>query len=139
VTLSQFAIRSEVSIVIAAVLPVWAAYALYRSEKLNRQPDPYQVELQTERLAPVRNITPDNAVLGFITDIPEQQVSLFQSLYYGAQYSLAPRLLERNPNHHFVLGMFTNAANLNEAAAHYHLRLVRYFGNGTVLLQNEAQ
>jgi len=130
---------SEAAVLVAAVLPVCAALSFYRSVSSAPLDDPYKMELLTTRLAGARQMTPEDATLGFITDIPEQNESVFQTLYYGAQYGLAPRLLERGTNHHYVLGVFTNELTVRPAMERDQLRLVKYFGKGVVLLQNEAR
>ena len=125
---------------IAAGLSLWAALSFYQAEGSGHPQlqDAYRIEEQTARFAGVRQTVPEDAAMGFITDIPEQQTALYQWLYYGAQYVLAPRLLEPGVNHHWVLGLFTNQSSLSEAGGRYHLRL-QYLGNDVALLENEAR
>ncbi|HYW43392.1 MAG TPA: hypothetical protein VE959_11090 [Bryobacteraceae bacterium] len=139
-TRSQVPLRAILAVGIAAVLPLWGAYSFYETQTAHPAlpADPYQVEALSVRLEAVRQIVPEDAVMGFITDAPPTS-DMFQTWYYVTQYALAPRLLERGPDRAWVLAMFANPYALRETAARYRLTLNRFLGPNIALLQNEAR
>jgi hypothetical protein len=55
----------------------------------------------------------------------------------GAQYVLAPRLIEKGATDDRVIGNFTRPADFAALGQSYRLRLERDFGNGVVLFRKE--
>jgi hypothetical protein len=80
------------------------------------------------RFSELRKALPQSGVVGYIgEDGPSAVVE-----YYLAQYALAPLVVDRSPNHAFVIGNFPSSAKAssNEAT---QFSLVRDFGNGVML------
>ena len=81
---------------------------------------------------------PADAVLGYLTDAaPGSEVS--DSMFLAAQYTLAPRLLDKKTNYRQVLGNFTRPADFAAIGRQYGLSLQRDFGNGVVLFGGDAR
>jgi hypothetical protein len=96
----------------AAALCLWGTFETYAFETAYQQQnrDPYMIGAQFDRLAPVAAVVPQNAILGYLTDVP--QGSLTESaMLIGAQYVLAPRLVVRGAGQEWVLGNFTRPAD----------------------------
>jgi hypothetical protein len=128
--------------VIAAVLPFFGVASVYRRQ----YEDAFAVEAQDARLEGVRQLVPEGAAVGFITDgglpgyvavQPSQFTNMGNNFFYGAQYGLAPRLLEPGTRPEWVLGIFAGPANLQNTGARHGLRLMRHIGPGIALYRNE--
>lgn len=122
------------------VLSLWGALANYSSESdfdsqaQNR--DPYMVQGAGDRLAALRQALPDNAVLGYMSDAGG---TLATVLYDTAQYSLAPRLLEKSTSADLVLGNFTRPADFAGLGSSYGLKIEHDFGNGVILYRRSRE
>ena len=84
------------------------------------------------RFARLKATLPERGVLGYIGDAGESGVAP----YYLAQYALAPLVLDRSPNHPFVVANFPSSP---PAASVEKLRLVRDFGDGVLFFAGEDQ
>jgi len=126
-------------------LGAFAALSLYgvltyywRVDDANRRdPDPYRVEFQVGRVAPVREALPPGARLGYLSDLPFSDVR-GSAMFFAAQYGLAPHpvQLEFKPNEvDFVLGYFAAVPDLAKIQAEHSLQLVREFGPGVALFR----
>ncbi len=100
--------------------------------------DPYMIAAQFSRLAPVAAAVPEDAVMGYLTDVPEGSVAS-SAMLIGAQYVLAPRLLARGTDGEWVLGNFTRPADFAALGRSRGLELQQDFGNGAVLFRREAR
>ena len=135
----EFPLRQKVAVAAAALLSVWGTFQYFQFEtEFQKQPaDPYQIHAQATRLEAVRAATPENAALGYLTDAPPGSVA-DGALFSGAQYALAPRLLQRYSNQERVLGNFARPADFAEFGRTKGLRVERDFGSGVVLFQRES-
>ena len=122
-------------ITVSMLLCLCGAFLLYGFESDPQQhQDPYLISDQFVRLGPVLSKVPRDAVLGYLSDAQAGSV-LDSALMGGAQYVLAPRLIERGAGHDWILGNFTRPANFVAVAQNYSLRLEQDFGNGVVLFR----
>ena len=128
------------AVLIAAVLALAGAFQYWDAETTfqHQSSDPYRIADQGVRLADFRAAVPPNAVLGYLADVPFED-TLGQSMYFAAQYQLAPRVLERTESADLVLGNFTRPADFAALGRAHGLRLERDFDNGVVLFRREAR
>ena len=100
--------------------------------------DPYKVADQASRFASLRASVPENAILGYVTDVDDIQ-PLASAMLFSAQYTLAPRLLQKGAaSRDLVLGNFTKPADFAAFGQQRGLKLERDFGNGVILFRKEA-
>jgi hypothetical protein len=122
------------------VLALWGVleYFGFEGSYQEQNRDPFQITAQSARLEGFREAVAADAVLGYLTDAaPGSEVS--DSMFMAAQYTLAPRLLDRKTNYQQVLGNFTRPADFAEIGRQYGLSIQRDFGNGVVLYQGDAR
>lgn len=132
---ARYSSPAVAGIAISALLCLCGAFLVYGFESdPQQQQDPYLISEQFIRLGPVSSTVPRDAVLGYLTDAQTGSV-LDSALMGGAQYVLAPRLIERGAGHDWVLGNFTRPADFAAVAQNYGLRLEQDFGNGVVLFR----
>lgn len=94
---------------------------------------PDDVEQRSDlRFARLRAALPQRGVVGYVGETGESGIAT----YYLAQYALAPLVLDRSPNHPFVVGNFRSSA---VPSAFDKLRLVKDFGDGVLLFAGEDQ
>ena len=116
------------------ILALWGAIdnydqeSAFQSQTQNR--DPYLIQASMDRFAGLRQAIPEDAVLGFMTDASG---TLADVLFGSAQYSLAPRLLERDAKPDLVLGDFARGADFTSLGGKYGLSIRQDFGNGVIL------
>ena len=83
-------------------------------------------------------MVPPQAVLGYISDLPEEGVA--GAIWFaGARHALAPRLLipHQNPQKpDWVLGNFSKPSDLHEIERQNQLQLVRDFGSGVAVFRS---
>ena len=84
------------------------------------------------RFARLKASLPQRGVIGYVGVTGESGVAA----YYLAEYALAPLVLDRSPNHPFVVGNFPSTP---PAASVENLRLVKDFGDGVLLFAGEDQ
>lgn len=84
------------------------------------------------RFAWLKAALPQRGVIGYVGEAGESGVPS----YYLAQYALAPLVLDRSPNHPFVVGNFPST---HSAPSIEGLRLLKDFGDGVLLFAGEDQ
>lgn len=84
------------------------------------------------RFAKLKAALPQRGVIGYVGEAGESGVPS----YYLAQYALAPLVLDRSPNHPFVVGNFPST---HSAPSIEGLRLLKDFGDGVLLFAGEDQ
>ena len=82
------------------------------------------------RFARLKTALPQRGVIGYVGEAGEAGVPA----YYLAQYALAPLVLDRSPNHPFVVGNFPSTVPTPSIEK---LRLVKDFGDGVLLFSAE--
>jgi hypothetical protein len=125
-------------VVLAALLPVWGAFAYYREESAyqRKYPDAFRVQAQVRRFAAFRSAVPENVVLGYFSNA-QPGSALDQQMRLSAQYVLAPRLLETGTRPELVLGNLTGSADRAALGRVRGLRVERDFGDGVLLYRKE--
>jgi hypothetical protein len=131
--------KSTAAVLLAAALSLWGSiqYLHVESAWQRQSSDPYRIADQAARFAEFRTAVSANSILGYLTDIPTEDV-LATSMFLGAQYELAPRILQKSDSFDAVLGNFTRPADFASLGKQHGLRLERDFGNGVVLFRREA-
>lgn len=127
------------AVILAAALSLFGSIQYWDAESTyqRQSPDPYRVGDQAARFGELRDSVPDGAILGYVTDVPADGI-LASSMFFGAQYALAPRLLQKGDSYDLVLGNFTKPADFRSVGNQHGLRMERDFGNGVVLFRREA-
>jgi hypothetical protein len=120
-------------------MSLWGAVQHFgaESEYQKQARDPQQIAAQAARLEGIRAAAPENAVLGYLTDVDLNAVA-GQVMFNAAQYVLAPRLIRHDAESDWALGNFTRPADFAAAGRAHGLRVERDFGNGVVLFRREG-
>jgi hypothetical protein len=125
---------------LAAALSVWGAVQYWDAETAHQREsrDVYRIADQVVRLEGFRSTVPAEAILGYLTDVPVDG-TLGSTMFFAAQYALAPRVLQKTGAHDLVLGNFTKPGDYVSAGREHGLRVDHDFGNGVVLYRKEAR
>ncbi len=125
-----------------ALLGIVGAVNVYQqAHALAAEPDPYRIRVQAERFREVERRIPPGALVGYVSNQPFETV-LGQAMFFGAQYTLAPRLLVDGPEAaqtHWILGNFTKPTDLAQVAPRLDARLAADLGSGVVLFERGAR
>lgn len=126
------------SIAAVSLLCLWGSFASFESESSYQQQyrDPYMISMQFTRFEPLLPAVPERAEIGYLTDAQPGSVTE-SAMFLGAQYVLAPRLVEKGASHEWVLGNFTRPGDFDAVGRSHGLRLQQDFGNGVVLFRKE--
>jgi hypothetical protein len=129
----------KAAVALSAILSLWGVFEFATFEPVYQQQnrDVYQITAQLARFDAIRAAAPENAVLGYVTDLSEGIAA--DAMFGGAQYALAPRILQRNAEQDLVLGNFAKPADFAALGGSHGLRVDRDFGNGVVLYRREAR
>jgi hypothetical protein len=106
---------------------------------LTESPSGDPVAAAERRLADVRSVLHGVRRAGYVTDIPGDSIGTDAAAterYFLTQYVLAPILLERGTAGEYVVGNFSGG-RIPERYA--HLRVIREFGKGLVLLEGDGR
>ena len=136
----EYPLAAKAAVAVAALLSLWGSFEYSGLESAYQQQfrDPYQIAAQFSRLDSVQSAIPEKAILGYLTDaVPGSVVG--DAMFNGAQYVLAPRVLQRGAAFDLVLGNFTKPGDFAALGRAQGLRLERDFGNGVVLFRREAR
>jgi hypothetical protein len=117
---------------------LWAAvhYVDTESARQRQSPDRFRVAHQYARFVDFRATVPEDAILGYLNDLPAED-AVGTSMFFAAQYVLAPRLLQETGSYELVLGNFTRPADFAALGRRHGLRIVRDFGKGVVLFRRQ--
>ncbi len=111
------------------------AWSLVRLGRASGTAERYRFEVQFQRLAGVKDLLAEVPRAGYISNLEESD-SRFVSLYFPAQYVLAPTLLvplSVAPDAELVLGDFTRREDYAAFGREYGLEIVHEFPMGAVL------
>ena len=102
-----------------------------------RGPDRTEEARYERRLQPLKELLPEHAVVGYVTD---EGIDLQKKLkdFYLAQYMLSPRLLVRDIHYPYVIGGYYEIAQPDRRASR-DLILVKDFGYGIQLYQGRQR
>jgi len=128
----RYPLRTIAGITVSALLSIYGALQFYgeQQERNRLQPDPYKLVDQERRFAPVREMVPPDALVGYVSDLTEQP-----ALIRTAQYVLAPRLLVSRPASDWVVGNFAWPQDFAAFARAHGLILVKEFPDGVILFR----
>jgi hypothetical protein len=134
--------KRQLGSVAAVVLAIWGAIEFFGLEHTwNTQfRDPYVIAAQQARFAGVREVMPPDAISGYITDLEPNTIS-WSATFNGAQYAVAPRLLEPGTNREWLLTNFSRpgAADVPTFAKVNGFRIERDLGQGVFVLRKEKR
>jgi hypothetical protein len=130
---------AKAGVALAAFASLWGAleYGRFESAYQRQNRDPYLVAAQFPRFEDFRAATPENAVLGYLTDLAPGSVAA-DAMFNTAQYVLAPRILRKDIAHALVLGNFSKAGDFAGVGREHGLHVERDFGNGVVLFRKDT-
>ncbi len=128
----RYPLRTIAGLSVSAILSLYGALEFYGEQReQNRiQPDPYKLIDQERRFAPVREIVPADALVGYVSDLGTDS-----TLLLTAQYALAPRLIVKNPTSDWVIGNFARRQDFAAFARGHGLILVKEFPDGVILFR----
>jgi len=128
----RYPLRTLAGISLSAILSFYGGLQFYgeQREQNQIQPDPYKLADQERRFAPVREIVPPNALVGYVSDLATDP-----TLLLTAQYALAPRLLVKNPTSDWVIGNFSRPQDFAAFARAHEFTLVKEFPDGVILFR----
>jgi hypothetical protein len=128
----------------AVLVVVLCAAAALESYSVSRQlasssPDTYGMQAAFSRYAPLFDKLPREQAIGYFTDLedPTQKATVF----LGAQYALAPRLLVTKQDgqpREWAIGNFHKQQDFAAIGAKYGYEMVEHAGNGVVLYRRRA-
>jgi hypothetical protein len=100
-------------------------------------PDRTEEARYERRLQPLKELLPEHAVVGYVTD---DGMSIEKKLkdFYLAQYMLSPRLLVRDIHYPYVIGAYYEIERPNRTASQ-NLILIKDFGYGIQLYQGRER
>lgn len=128
------------AVLVLALLASLSDYQ-YATADARANRDRLQVGLQQKRLREPDAELPRDCILGYISDLPYGEAA-DSAIFFGAQYVLAPRLLIRADHPlkpELILGNFSRFVDPSQYAAASHLRVVKAYGPGVVLLRREGR
>jgi hypothetical protein len=129
--------RAAVCIVVLALA---GAVNYYRTVDKKKDQDPsttYIIGIGPKRFREVIAMVPPEAVLGYISDLPEEGAGAVR--FAGARYALAPRLLIPHQDlqkQDWILGDFSKSVDLHQIETQNQLQLVRDFGSGVAVFRS---
>ena len=132
--------RVAVGMVVALAVAGALNYLRTIDEKNLRYTSPWITDIidaSPKRFHGVIAILPAEAVVGYISDLPESSERA-RLCFIEARYALAPRLIVRHTNaqkEDWVLGNFFKPMDLAQFERENHLNLVRDFGSGILVFQ----
>jgi hypothetical protein len=134
--------KRQMGAIAAVVLAVWGAIEFFGLERTwNTQfHDPYVIGAQETRFAGVRDVMPPDAISGYITDLEPNTIG-WSAAFNGAQYVVAPRILEPGTDRAWLLTNFSKpgVADVPAFARVNGYRIERDFGQGVYVLRKEAR
>lgn len=105
-------------------------------EKYRKSPDKDEITAYENRFKSVKTTLPPHSVVGYITDITDQQSDQWYMEYFLTQYTLSPVTVINETSRPLVIGNFHNP--IDSSMIYYDLNLVlfREFDNGVILFKN---
>jgi hypothetical protein len=126
-------LRTHLAIAAVALLSIYNAAKLYVPEGTPPRYNFPIAELR-ERFQILDTVVPPHTQLGYVSDRPPDEVTI-----YGIEYAIAPRMLVKDHvPHRFVLGNFFEFADYAEFGRARGLSIVREFPKGVVLYERQA-
>ena len=131
--------RVRVGVALAVALSMWGVvqYFGFEAAYQRQSRDPYQVAAQAARLQAVLPLVPEDAILGYVTDLEPGSVPAL-AMFNAAQYTLVPRILRQDTAQPRVLGNFARPADFGALGRQHGLSIERDFQNGIVLFRRDS-
>jgi hypothetical protein len=131
--------RVRVGVAVAVALSMWGVveYFGFETAYQRQSRDPYQVAAQATRLEGLPPLVPEDAILGYMTDLELGTPSAW-AMFNAAQYALAPRILRQDTSQTHVLGNFAHPADFAALGRQHGLSIERDFHNGIVLFRKDS-
>jgi len=128
----HFPVRTLIGLSAAALLSLYGTLEFYgeQSDRNKVRKDPYAIERQMNRFEALRREVPPDTVLGYVSDIKPESVTVLIT-----QFAVAPRLLVGNAPHDLVLGDFSKPQDYAEFGRARGLTLTKQFPGGVVLFR----
>lgn len=128
--------RLQFGALAAVLLAFWGALEYYQLESVwnNEFRDPYLIAAQHARFEGAKQMIPPDAIVGYITDLEPNSVS-WSAAFNGAQYVLAPRLLEPGTTRQWLIANFARPADFLAFAKSTGFHIEKDFGNGVVVMK----
>lgn len=128
----RYPLRALIGLSVAAALATFGAILFYgeQTERDQAQGDLYKVSDQQIRFAPVKEIVPPDAEVGYVSDVAPDP-----ALVLTAQYALAPRLIVRKPSSAWVIGNFSKPQDFDAFGRARGLTLEKVFPRGVVVFR----
>ncbi len=124
-------LRTQAAIGVIALLSFYSAAKLYVPQTGPR--DDYRIGDLRARFKVLDSAVPPNTLLGYVSDRPPDEITIF-----GLEYAIAPRILVKdNVPHRFVLGNFSQQVDYAEFGKTRGLKVVREFPRGVVLYERQ--
>jgi hypothetical protein len=135
----NYPLRVRIGVALAAALSMWGVveYFGFETAYQKQSRDPYQVAAQAARLEGIAALVPEDAVLGYMTDL-EMESPGARAMFNAAQYTLAPRILRQDAAEARVLGNFAHPADFGALGQQHGLSIERDFHNGIVLFRKDS-
>lgn len=130
--------KRQLGAIAAVILCLWGALEFASLERTwNAQfRDPYLIASQHQRFEGARQIIPADAVVSYLTDLEAGSVQ-WSAAFNGAQYVLAPRLLEDGAKREWLLVNYGKAADFAALAQQHGYRVERDFQNGVLVMRKQ--
>jgi len=127
-----------------AVVAGLCALAALESYSVSRQlastsPDTYGVQAAFNRYSALFEKLPHDQTIGYITDLDDATQKA--TVFLGAQYALAPRLLvaaQQGQPREWAIGNFHKQQDFAAFGARYGYEMVEHIANGVVLYRRRA-
>jgi hypothetical protein len=129
----------RVGVAVAIALSMWGVmeYFGFETAYQRQSRDPYQVAAQATRLEGIPALVPEDAILGYLTDLELGSAGAW-AMFNAAQYALAPRILRQDTAQACVLGNFAHPADFAALGRQHGLSVERDFHNGVVLFRKDS-
>jgi hypothetical protein len=103
--------------------------------------DSYAIGQQDARFAGLKQALSAATVIGYVSDLPQSDPR-GSSMFFGAQYALAPHVLIRNANaskYDVIVGNFSKPMDAQEEARKLNAATAQDFGFGVMLFRKAAR
>lgn len=111
---------------------VWEEIKTYR-----KSPDEDEITAYENRFKSIKSVLPPHSVVGYVTDLTDQQSAQWYKEYFLTQYTLSPVIVVNETSRHLVIGNFHKPINSYRVFYDTHLVLLREFDNGVILFKNK--
>ena len=131
--------KGQIGAILAVVLALWGAIEFVSFERAwnTEFQDPYVIAAQGRRFEGVRQVIPADAVVSYITDLPPGTPA-WSASFNGAQYVLAPRLLEEGFQRDWLLVNYAQPVDFAALAQQNGFRIERDLGGGVLVMRKQG-